>query len=145
MARVTAVAAVLAWVNDHPTLTGEGNPLDQGAFRNQIRSPSRGAYLELARIDGADALTAEEGVDQARINGVVYAGTDEAAEAAAVAYANALSALSGTHTPMGDDVICLVVDDIVGPQFIDDRAGSSGELYAYQVDASFFLINSGGS
>ena len=142
MGRVAAVKAVLAWVNDHRTLTGPGRPVDQGAFRFQIRSPSRGAYLELARIDGTDALTAEESVDQARIAGLIYAGTDEAAETAAVAYANALAALSGTHTPMGD-AICLVVDDITGPQFIDDRAGSSGELYAYEVDATFYLINGG--
>ena len=142
MARVAAVKAVLAWVNTHPTLTGPGNPVDQGAFRNQVRSPSRGAYIELARIDGTDALTAEEAVDQARIAGVVYAGTDEAAEVAAVAYANALAALSGAHTVMGE-AVCLVVDDITGPQLIDDRAGSSGELVAYQVDASFFLINGG--
>lgn len=144
MARVTATAAVLAWVNAHPALTGAGNPLDQGAFRTQVRSPSRGAYLWLTRLDGADALIAEEGVDQARIAGVVFAATDEAAEAAAVAYANALSALSGQHTPMGDDgVVCLVVDDITGPQLIDDAAGAGGELYAYQVDADFFLINGG--
>lgn len=142
MGRVAAVGAVLAWVNDHPTLTGEGHPLDQGAFRGQVRSPSRGAYLELYRIDGADALTAEEGADQARIAGVIYAGTDEAAEVAAVAYANALCQLTGTPAVMGD-VLCLVVDDITGPQLIDGRAGSSGELYAYQVDANFFFINGG--
>lgn len=144
MARVAAVKAVLAWVNAHPTLTGEGNPLDQGAFRGQVRSPSRGAYLELYRIDGADALTAEEGVDQARIAGVIYAGTDEAAEDAAVAYANALCQVTGTPAVMGD-AVCLVVDDIVGPQAVDNRAGPGGDRFAYQVDASFFLINSGGS
>lgn len=142
MARVAAVKAVHAWVNDHPTLTGEGHPLDHGAFRAQVRSPSRGAYLELYRIDGTDALTAEESVDQARIAGVVYAGTDEAAEDAAVAYANALSTLSGTHTPMGA-AVCLVVDDITGPQLIDNRAGPGGDRFAYQVDATFFLINGG--
>jgi hypothetical protein len=142
MARVAAVKAVLAWVNSHPTLTGPGNPLDQGAFRTQVRSPSRGAYLVLARIDSTDALTAEEGVDQARIAGVVYAGTDEAAEDAAVAYANALCQLTGTPAVMGD-AICLVGGDIVGPQFIDDRAGSSGELFAYQVDCDLFMINGG--
>jgi hypothetical protein len=138
VARVAATAAVLAWVNDHPTLTGLGNPLDQGAFRDQVRSPSRGAYVVLARIDGADALVAEEAIDEARIAGLVFAATDEAAETAAVAYANALAVLSGTPTPMGS-ATCLVVDGITGPQFLDDRAGASGELYAYQVDATFFF------
>ncbi|MFI7449542.1 hypothetical protein ACIBQX_18745 [Nonomuraea sp. NPDC049714] len=138
MARVAATAAVLAWANAHPTLTGPGNPLDQGAFRDQIRSPSRGAYLVLARIDGADALVAEAPIDEARVAGLVFAATDEAAETAAVAYANALSALTGTPTPMGD-ATCLVVDAITGPQFLDDGAGARGELYAYQVDATFFF------
>lgn len=144
MARTTAVAAVLAWVNGHPTLTGEGKPLEHGAFRGRPRSPSRGAYLMLTRIDSADALIAEEAADQARIAAVIYAATDEAAETAATAYANALTALSGTPTPMGDDVTCLVVDDITGPLFVDDRAGD-GEQFAYAVDADFFLINDGGS
>ncbi|MEV4287353.1 hypothetical protein AB0K40_17755 [Nonomuraea bangladeshensis] len=140
MARVTAVTAVLAWVNTHPTLKMPGR-LDLGAFRTQIRSPSRGAYLWVTRLDGTDALIAEEAADQARIAGVVFAATNEAAEAAAVAYANALDAVR-TRTPMGD-AVCLVVDGITGPQMLDDQAGERGELYAYQVDADFFLINGG--
>lgn len=138
MARVAATAAVLAWVNAHPTLTGLGKPLDQGAFRDQVRSPSRGAYLVLARIDGADALVAEAPIDEARIAGLIFAATDEAAEAAATAYANALTALSGTPAAMGD-ATCLVVDAITGPQFLDDGAGARGEEFAYQVDATFYL------
>lgn len=138
MARVAATDAVLAWANEHPTLTGQGNPLDLGAFDTQIRSPSRGAYLWVTRIDGADAMVAEGAIDEARMAGVIYAATRKAAEAAAVAYANALAALSGTHTPMGD-AVCLVVDDITGPQLIDDQAGSRGELVAYQMDATFYL------
>lgn len=144
MARVAAVAAVLAWVNAHPTLSGRGKPLTNGAFRTMPpRSPAAGSYLLLTRIDGNDALTAEEPVDRARIAGVVFAPDDQAAEAAAVAYANALAALTGTRAPMGDDATCLVVDDITGPQLIDDRAGPAGELYAYQVDADFLMINGG--
>lgn len=141
MARTTAVTAVLTWLNAHQTLTGRGKPLDHGAFRTRPRSPSRGAYALLTRIDSADALIAEEAVDQARIAAVIYAATDEAAETAATAYANELAALSGTPTPMGD-VTCLVVDDITGPLFVDDRAGD-GEQFAYAVDADFFLINGG--
>jgi len=141
MAPTAAVAAVQAWINTHPTLTGRGRPLEHGAFRGRVRSPSRGAYLMLTRIDSADALIAEDAADQARIAAVIYAATDEAAETAAVAYANALAALSGTPTPMGD-ATCLVVDAITGPLFVDDRAGD-GEQYAYAVDADFYLINGG--
>lgn len=141
MARVTAVTAIRAWINTHPTLSGAGKPLPLGAFRTQSRSPGQGAYVTLHRLDGTDALIAEEAADQARIAGVVYAGTDEAAETAAVAYANALAALSGTPTPMGD-AICLVVDDITGPLLVDNQAGD-GEQWAYEVDADFFLINGG--
>ncbi|MER7500444.1 hypothetical protein AB0L05_27680 [Nonomuraea pusilla] len=142
MARVTAVTAVLAWANNHATLTGPGKPISLGALRAQPRSPGQGAYLWVTRIDGADALIAEDAVDQARIAGVIFAGTNEAAELAATAYANALAELSGQRTAMGE-AVCLVVDDIVGPQFIDDRAGPRGTEVAYQVDASFFLINGG--
>lgn len=137
MARVAATTAILAWINTHPTLKAPGR-LDLGAFDTQIRSPSRGAYLWLTRIDGADALVAEDAIDQARMAGVVFAATRTAAENAAVAYCNALAALSGAHTPMGD-AVCLVVDDIVGPQLIDDQAGAGGELVAYQVDATFYF------
>ena len=137
MARVAATTAVLAWINAHPTLKAPG-ALDLGAFDTQIRSPSRGAYLWLTRIDGADALVAEAPIDQARMAGVVFAATRVAAENAAVAYANALAAISGAHTPMGG-AVCLVVDDIVGPQLVDDQAGAGGELVAYQVDATFYF------
>lgn len=138
MARVPAVKAVLDWVNAHEQLVGRGRPLSRGAFRTLPRSPADGAYVLLYRLDGSDALNAEEPADQARIAGVVYAPDDEAAEAAAVAYANAIGELTGTPTGMGD-AVCLVADDVVGPQFIDNRAGN-GEQYAYQVDATFYLI-----
>lgn len=141
MARVTAVKAVLAWVNSHTTLTGQGKPIALGGYRARPRSPGHGAYLTLHRLDGTDALIAEDAADQARIAGVIYAGTDEMAETAAVAYANALAALSGTPTAMGD-ATCLVVEDITGPLLVDERAGD-GELFAYSVDADFFLINGG--
>lgn len=137
MARVAATTAILAWINNHLALKAPG-ALDLGAFDTQIRSPSRGAYLWLTRLDGADALVAEAPIDEARMAGVVFAATRTAAELAAVAYVNALSALSGAHTPMGD-AVCLVVDDITGPQLIDDQAGAGGELVAFQVDATFYL------
>ncbi|GAA3251665.1 hypothetical protein [Nonomuraea helvata] len=139
MPRVAAVTAVLQWVNGHPTLTGRGRPLDRGAFRELPRSPAPGCYLVLYRLDGADALTAEEPADEARIGGLVCGPDDEATERAATAYANAVAALTGTPTAMGDVATCLVTDDIVGPQLVDNRAGTRGE-HAYQVDATFFLV-----
>lgn len=141
MARVPAVTAVLKWVNAHEQLVGSGNPLNRGAFRSLPRSPADGAYVLLYRLDGTDALNAEEPADQARIAGVVYAPDDEAAELAATAYANAISELTGEPAAMGDVAMCLVADDIVGPQFIDNRAGN-GEQYAYQVDATFYFVDS---
>lgn len=143
MPRVTAITAVLKWVNAHPTLTGRGKPLDRGAFRTvPTRSPATGCYVLLYRLDGSDALIAEEPADRARVAGVVYGPDDEAAERAATAYANAVAALSGRPVAMGDAATCLVADDVVGPQLIDNRAGT-GEQYAYQVDADFYLINGG--
>ncbi|MGP3914304.1 hypothetical protein [Nonomuraea sp. 10N515B] len=133
------MTAVLKWVNGHPTLAGKGRPLSGGAFRTiPTRSPATGCYVLLYRLDGADALNAEEPADQARIAGVVYGPDDEAAELAATAYANAIAALTGIPTAMGG-ATCLVADDVVGPQLIDNRAGN-GEQYAYQVDATFYLI-----
>lgn len=137
MARVAATTAVLAWIKAHPTLMRPGN-LDRGAFDTQIRSPASGSYLWLTRIDGADGLVAEDAIDQARMAGVVFSATRTAAEVAAVAYANALAAVSGAHTAMGD-AVCLVVADIAGPQLVDDQAGAGGELVAFQVDATFYL------
>lgn len=138
MPRVPAVTAVLKWINGNQQLAGRGRPLSRGAYRQLPRSPADGTYVLLYRIDGFDALTAERPADAARIAGVVYGPDDEAAETAAVAYANAVLALTGQPVQM-DGATCLVADDVVGPQFIDNRAGN-GEQYAYQVDATFFMI-----
>jgi hypothetical protein len=138
MPRVAAVTAVREWLNGRADLVGTGNPIQLGAHRKRIRSPGQGAWVLLSRVGGSGDLLAEETVDRARIGAVIYAGTDEAAEAAAVAYANAVEGLAGDPVAMGSSR-CLVADNITGPQLIDQHA-SDGEQYAYQVDADFYLI-----
>ncbi|GAA3027241.1 hypothetical protein [Streptosporangium longisporum] len=137
MPRVAAVTAVRKWVNAHPTLVGKGRPLLLGAHRARLRSPGQGAYVLLSRVGGSSALLAEEGVDRARVSGLILAGTDEAAELAATAYAAALDALSGAPAAMGD-ATCLVADNVAGPLLIDGPGGN--DQYAYAVDADFYLI-----
>lgn len=134
---VVAVPVLLAWLNGIDTLTGPGNPIELGAFRAHPRSPSRGAYILLARIGRATDLVAEDRLDSPRISASIYAGTDEAAELAAIAYANTVSALAGSPAQMGDER-CLVADDVVGPLAVDNH-DSDREQWQYLVDASFYL------
>ncbi|MER7131255.1 hypothetical protein [Streptosporangium saharense] len=135
MAYVVAVTMVREWINGLDTLVGPGRPLSRGAFRQMPRSPADGAYAVLSRIGRASDLVAEDTIDSPRISASIYAGTDEAAELAAVAYCNALDALRGAPSAMGD-ARCLVVEDIVGPLYVED----SDQEHRYLVDASFFLI-----
>jgi len=128
-------------LNARLDLVGAGRPIALGAHRAPIRSPGQGAYVLLSRVGGSPDLLAEGSVDRARISAVVYAGTDEAAENAATAYRNAVEGLSGAPAVMGS-ALCLVADNISGPLFLDERAGS-GDQYAYAVDADFYLINGG--
>lgn len=139
MARVVAVTAVREWINAQTeTLVGQGNPIQHGAHRAHLRSPASGAYILLSRVGGAGDLIAEESADRARISASIVAGTDEVAEAAATAYANAVEALSGTRTVMGD-ATCLVTDNVTGPLAVDLHL-SDQDQYRYLVDADFYLI-----
>lgn len=139
MAYVVAVTAVRAWVNSLTgTLVGSGRPLAHGAHRHHLRSPGQGAYALLSRVGGTQELIAEDGVDRARISASIYAGTDEAAEIAAVAYANAVAALRGAPAAMGA-ATCLVADNIAGP-FLVDNHDSDRDQYQWLCDADFYLI-----
>ena len=138
MPRVVAVTAVRAWVNAHATLVGPGRPLAHGAHRTRLRSPGQGAYVLLYRVGGTGDLVAEDPADRARIGGLIYAGTDEAAEVAATAYANAVEALSGVPAAMGS-ATCLVADDVIGPTLVDESR-SDNDQWVYAVDADFYLI-----
>ena len=138
MAYVIALPAVRAWVNANTTLTGPGKPLTLGAFLETSRSPGTGAYALLSRVGRAGDLVAEETVDSPRVSATILAGTLEAAEVAAVAYANAVDSLRGVRAPMGD-VTCLVADNITGPLYVD-LGRSTQEQYQFLVDADFYLI-----
>lgn len=132
-----AVSLVRDWLNSIDTLVGPGRPIALGAHRRHPRSPGHGAYVLLSRIGRAADLVAEELLDSARISASIYAGTDEAAELAAIAYANAVTALAGAPAVMGDTA-CLVADDVVGPLLVDNH-DNDREQWQYLVDASFYL------
>jgi hypothetical protein len=137
MAYVVASTAVRAWVNTLP-IVGRGQVLALGAFLEPPRSPGQGAYALLSRVGRAGDLVAEETIDSPRISATILAGTLEAAETAAVAYANAVDSLRGIRAPMGD-TSCLVADNIAGPLYVDLRR-STQEQYQFLVDADFYLI-----
>ncbi|WP_101791028.1 hypothetical protein [Nonomuraea indica] len=134
---MAAVGIVRNWLNDIDTLTGPGNPIALGAHRRHPRSPGHGAYVLLSRIGRAGDLVAEDLIDSPRISASIYAGTDEAAELAAVAYANAVIALSGSPSVIGDSR-CLIADEVVGPLLVDNH-DSEREQWQYLVDASFYI------
>jgi hypothetical protein len=137
MGYVVASTAVRAWVNSLP-IVGRGQPLALGAYLEPPRSPGQGAYALLSRVGRAGDLVAEETVDSPRISATILAGTLEAAETAAVAYANAVDSLRGVRAQMGD-TSCLVADNIAGPLYVDLHR-STQEQYQFLVDADFYLI-----
>lgn len=134
---VDAEGAVRDWINSVSGLTGQGNPISLGAHLKLLRSPAAGSYVRLLLLTSSPELTAENPVGRARISGTVYGGTKEAASKAATAYANALASLNGVRTPMGN-VICLVADNIVGPQAINDQETDKNQ-YRYLVDADLYF------
>jgi hypothetical protein len=136
MPYVVATPAVRAWVNALP-IVGRGNPLALGAYLEPPRSPGAGAYALLSRVGRAGDLVAEETVDSPRISATILAGTYEAAEIAATAYATAVDSLRGIRAAMGD-ATCLVADNITGPLYVDLRR-STQEQYQFLVDADFYL------
>jgi hypothetical protein len=138
MGYVVALPAVRAWVNSNAALVGQGKPLALGAYLETSKSPGTGAYALLMRVGRAADLVAEETVDSPRISATILAGTLEAAETAAVAYANAVDSLRGARAQMGA-VSCLVADNITGPLYVD-LGRSTQEQYQFLVDADFYLI-----
>jgi hypothetical protein len=139
----SATVAVRAWVNSRADLTdGQGNgPLAMGAFLQTQASPQGGAYAVLSAGQGGPSVVVAEGQGPriTRVAALVYAGTYEAAEAAAEAYARAVLSLSGAPVVMGGTgVVCLVSDNVEGPGFIPP-APDTGETFAFSVDADFVL------
>jgi hypothetical protein len=133
---VAAEEAIGAWVNNRTDLVGRDRPLSRGASLLQQRSPADGAHALIDRQGGpAETLVAGQSpFDLARIIAVIRAGTPEAVELAAKAYADAVRSLTGCPVPCGETgVFALTHDNLTGPQFVQQPA-DSGEQYSFQVD-----------
>jgi len=137
---VPAEAAVRAWINARTVdLVGPGLPLALGAYLRQQRSPEGGAYTVVWRnSEGVGSPVAEDGrIARARMQCLVFAGTEESAEAAASALRAAFETLTGMPEPCGDTgVTVLVADTTVGPFFINNP---EGEQFCFQVDTDLLL------
>lgn len=139
---VAAQDAIRAWINNRADLVGEGNPLSRGAYVREQRSPADGAYVVLQRqSEGTTNVTAEPGGPSiARMQSLCYAGTQLAAENAAVALRKAYESLSGCPEMCGTTgVRVLVSDNWLGP-FEIPPPPDQGEIYAFQVNADFVLL-----
>jgi hypothetical protein len=138
---IPAERAVRAWVNAQPQLAGEGMPLSNGAYLRSQRSPGDGCYAVLASSPGTGGLPAEAGADLAvaAITALIYGGTTDTAEAAAVAYMTAVEELTGMPAQCGAEPYrILVADHISGPAAVQPPA-DAGEAYCFQVSAEFLL------
>jgi len=136
---ITAEAAIRAWVTTLP-IVGEGNPLSRGAYLQEQRSPADGAYTVLARApEGGRSVVAEDGtVNVARIVFQVYAGTEQAAELAAVALLDHIERLNGCPELCGTEAVkILVTDNRSGPFYLGLQP--ERENHAFQVNADFVL------
>ncbi|MFC0504220.1 hypothetical protein [Micromonospora costi] len=134
---VDAERAVADWVNSlDGSLVGVGHPLAKGAHLTALRGAASACYALISLLPGSVALGPENPDHRARISASIYGPTKEAATAAAVAYANALLTLDGRRQPMGQAVICLVVDpdSISGPSWAPEPTGPR-----LLVDADFYL------
>jgi hypothetical protein len=143
---VSAEVAITEWVNGRVDLVGiqpqAPGPLSRGAYLKQQRSPADGAYAVIDRQGGpVGAMVAEmNNFDAPRITATIRAGTIQAAEAAAAAYATAVRSLTGCPEPCGGTgVTCLASDNVTGPQFVPQPA-DSGEQYCFQVTADLILL-----
>lgn len=139
---VAAQAAVRAWLNSKTDLTGEGNPLSRGAYLTLQRSVADGAYAVVSRTsEGVTNVVAEdsEAGSVARIQCLVFAGTEEASEAAAKAVRAEFENLKGMPEPCGTTgMTVMVAFNHLGP-FLIPWAPDSGEVYCHQVNADFLL------
>lgn len=135
-----AEVAIRAWLNARP-IVGDGQLLARGAYLREQRSPADGAYAVLTRtVEQPGGLVAEDGVvSRARLIATVYAGTEEASEAAACAVRNEFEKLTGCPEQCGaTGVTVFVAANHIGPVFVP-VAPDSGEIYAFQVTADFVL------
>jgi hypothetical protein len=134
-----------AWINARQDVSTTG-PLTRGAFeagQDPVRSPADGPYAHVSRLTGGvqrGQVAESDDPSWARISALVYAGTVDSAEAAAVALANAWHTLQGCPEPCGDTgVTVLVGDGIVEPAYIQQPA-VGGEQFCFQVTGDFLLL-----
>lgn len=139
---LAAEAALRTWINGHSALVGDGNPLALGAYLRAQRSPGSGAYAVISRSsEGVTNIVAEadSAFSTARMQCLVFAGTEQSAEAAAAALRTLFETLTGCPEPCGDGAtIIRVADNHLGPLFIQAGA-DNGEQYCFQVNADFVL------
>ncbi len=137
---IAAEAALRAWVNARPII-GEGQPLARGAYLREQASPADGAYAVLQRnpegVSSGAYIEAEDGLfTTARLQAMVFAGTEEAAENAAAALRGEFEKLTGCPEPCGTTgVTVLVADNHNGPFAVP----GTNEQFCFQVGADFTL------
>jgi hypothetical protein len=141
---VAAETAVRAWVNARADLTGGPLPLGAYLLGRQPRSPAAGAYALLIREPGqssAGIVAEDTDPSTARVTAHVYAGTIEAAEAAATALANAWQDLNGAPEPCGDTgITVLVAGNFADPSYVP-MPGTGGEQHCFSTSADFTLLS----
>lgn len=137
----SAEAAIRAWINARPELTGDDGALPNGAFLRDQRSPDSGAYAVISRTPegGAPDPEAEDGAfSLARIQVMVFAGEETVAETAAMAVRTAFETLTGCPETCGDTgVIIRVADNQNGPFYVP----GTSEPYCFQVGSDFLLTS----
>jgi hypothetical protein len=149
---IPAEAAIRAWVNaNHDLMDPRGDdddrPIARGAYLRSQRSPADGPYLVLSRDlpGGEEAPVAEPSPDLgiARIVAQAFAGTELAAETAAVAYFNAVTTCTGRPQPCGGTgIVILGYSGLSGPASVA-FGPDSGEMFGFQVVADFLLADYG--
>jgi len=139
-----AEQAVRAWANGRPDLTGgDGSgPLGMGAFLRSQESPASGAYAVLAAGPTLrSAPVAEDGrISVSRVTAMIYAGTEEAAEDAAVAFGNAVQSLRGDPVAAGGTGVTILVSDNMTEPAAVPMPAVGGEQFAFVVSADFVLF-----
>lgn len=138
---LAAEQAVRDWVNGKKvTLTGQGNPLSNGAFLRMQASPDDGAYAVVARTGGSSDLVAEQdpGLCSALMAFAVYSAAEDVAERAAAALASEIEQLTGNPQRANASVTVLVAGRLAGPVAVPQPPGG-GEPYCFGVTAEFTL------
>lgn len=138
---IAAEAALRAWCNGRVILGGPDDPSWRGVYLRQQASPADGAYGVISRnSEGVARSVAEDGaITTARMQVIVYAGTEEAAELAAAALRSEFELLAGAPEACGDTgVVVMVADNFYGPLFMPVPP-DGGEVYSFQVGADFLL------